>query len=533
MNIAEIAQEGIERLERPGKVVYVASGQPDRTLDGADLHSRGVRFGTALRELGIAPGDRVAVMIPNEPVITSIYHGINRMGGVVLPILFLLAPNEVRHILSDSGAKAILTSPEFLDTVRKAADGLPDLEHIIVIRGEGAEGTVDFEEIVDAAPGEIPIVDRADEDLALLIYTGGTTGRPKGVMLTHRNLTFAADAAAKVTLESMREQGLEPGATGISALPLAHSFGVIVSLVGPKVQRLAGTTVGGTSVLMQWFDPEHFLRCIAEYGCRTTALVPTMMTYLLDHPAADRYDTSSLTSVTSSAAPLPLETLRAFEEKFGCTVFESWGLTEAAPLGTSNRAAKRKVGSVGVPFPGIEIQIQNPETGEPVPAGENGEICLRGPNVMKGYWNLPEETEEALAGGWLHTGDLGHLDPDGYLYVVDRVKNMIIRGGLNIYPRDIEELLHEHPAVLEAAAVGVPDPQYGEEVEAFVVLKGDAAATHQELLDYCREHLAKYKTPKAVHFIDQLPKSGVGKILHRQLRDEAVGRKEAAGKTSS
>ncbi len=530
MNIARIAQEGLEQLEQPGRLIYVDGMGSDQEFNTGQLHTVGVRFAAALTGLGVRPGDRVAVLIPNHPEIAAIYHGISRMGGVVLPILFLLAPPEVRHILADSGASVILTSPEFLGSVQQAAEGLPDVDHIITIEGDAPEGVLSFRELVDAAPDDTPIVDRSEEDLALLIYTGGTTGRPKGVMLSHGNLTFTSDVAAQVSLANVRKAGMDPGqATGISALPLAHAFGVIVSLVGPKVAKLAGVKRGGTTVLLKWFDPEQYFRCIQEYQCRTTAMVPTMMTYLLDHPAGDTHDASSLTLVISSAAPLPVEVLHAFEAKFGCIVLESWGLTEAAPLGTTNRVDARKPGSVGLPYPGIEVAIKDPDAGAELPATDPGEICLRGPNVMQGYWNLPDETAKTIRDGWLHTGDIGYRDEEGFLYVVDRVKNLIIRGGLNIYPRDIEELLHRHEAVLEAAVVGVPDPRFGEEVEAFVVRKAGAEVAEEDLLVFCRESLAKYKTPRRIHFIDALPKSGVGKILHRELREEADRRRQGAG----
>jgi long-chain acyl-CoA synthetase len=524
VNIATIAEEAREQLSEPGTLIYVTGAEPDARHSTEDLHTDGVRFAVALRGLGLVPGERVAVLVPNCPEIGGVYHGILRSGCVALPILFLLAPAEVRHILADSGAAAVVTTPEFIPTVREATEGLAGLKHVISIGG--GDDVLNFRSLVDAASGESPIEERDAEDLALMLYTSGTTGHPKGVMLTHGNLAFSSASAAEVALDNMKRLGLDPEqAGGITALPMAHAFGVIVSLVGARVAKLAGVRRGATSVMLKWFDAEQYLRCIAEYQCRTTAMVPTMMSYLCDHPAVQRYDTGSLNTVTSSAAPLPLDLLHRFEELFGCTVYESYGLTESAPIATSNRVESRKIGSVGVPFPGVDVAIKDPASGETLPATESGEVCIKGPNVMKGYWKLPEETEKSIRDGWLHTGDIGYLDPDGFLFIVDRVKNMIIRGGLNIYPRDVEEVLHRHPAVLEAAVVGVADEKMGEEVEAFVVLKSGAEATEAELLEHARASVAKYKSPKRIHFIDTLPKSGVGKILHRELREEAVRRR--------
>jgi long-chain acyl-CoA synthetase len=277
---------------------------------------------------------------------------------------------------------------------------------------------------------------------------------------------------------------------------------------------------------MRWFDPELFCRYVQEYSVAGTALVPTMAAFLLNHPAIDAYDLSSLKQVAFGAAPSPIELVRAFEQKVGCRVRIVYGLTEAAPILTVERLAdERREGSVGTAIPGVELAIMHPETDEELPPGEVGEICARGDNVMLGYHNLPDESARTLRGGWLHTGDLGYLDADGYLFVVDRLKDLIIRAGLNIYPHDVEEVLYAHPAVAEAAVVGIPDPIYGEEVQAFVVKRIGAEVTDGELLEFCREKLAKYKTPKRITFMPDLPKNQVGKVLKRTLRESASKRK--------
>jgi long-chain acyl-CoA synthetase len=275
---------------------------------------------------------------------------------------------------------------------------------------------------------------------------------------------------------------------------------------------------------MRWFDPEGFCRNVERYGVEGTALVPTMAAFLLNHPAMDVHDLSSLRQVAFGAAPAPVELVRAFEQRTGAIVRVVYGLTEAAPVVTADRAsAVRKPGSSGTAIPGVEIAIMN-ASDEILPPDEPGEICVRGPNLMAGYHNQPDETAKVLRGGWLHTGDIGTIDADGYLFVVDRVKDMIIRGGLNVYPHDVEEVLHQHPAVAEAAVIGVPHPMYGEEVEAFVVRRLGVEATEDELRLFCREHLARYKIPRRLTFLPDLPKNQVGKILKRVLREQAVAR---------
>lgn len=507
-NVAWFSEQAMETFGDYDAVTYVSLAGPDTTHRSGELYETSVRFARALRSLGVEPGDRVVVIIPNTPEITALYAGIARCGAVILPILFLLADNEIRHILADSEPAVVVTSPEFLEKIKASVDESSSVRHIVCIGG--GDGALDFGELIASEPADCPILERDGDDLALLIYTGGTTGRPKGVMLTHHNLSWTGELAARVSRE---ENGITSQDVSLSALPLAHSYGVLVWLVGAQL--------GGRSVLMRWFEPATWFRCVEEYRCTLSPMVPTMITYLLNHPDGATRDVSSLRLVNSGAAPLPVEVGKAFEERFGCTVIEGWGLTESSAYGTSNLVTARRWGSIGRPVPGVTISIRDPDTDDERPQGELGEICMRGDNVMAGYWHLPDETAKALRGGWLHTGDVGYVDEDGFVFIVDRVKDLIIRGGFNIYPRDVEEVLHAHPAVLEAAVVGVADPAMGEEVKAFVVLKPGMSAGEEELLAHCREHLATYKTPRSIAFLDALPKSGVGKVLRRELRDMA------------
>ena len=503
MNLASLADLNLAEYGE-----YEATIYDDRRFTNREQFDASNRFANALSGLDIAAGDRVVVMLPNCPEVGQCYGAILRVGGVVVPVLFLLAAEELTHILNDSEARAIVTSPEFVAKALEAAAAATPHPQVIVVGGEVA-GTLSFDALVAAQDAEAPIAERASTDAALFMYTSGTTGRPKGVVLTHGNMLHQAEAIHEIA-------ELDPTRLGLAVMPMAHAAGLVTWVAGMKN--------GGRGVLMRWFDPEGFCRNVQEYRVSITALVPTMAAFLLNHPAMDAYDLSSLEQVIFGAAPAPVELVKAFEAKTGAKVRGTYGLTEAAPVVTADRPSlERKDGASGIALPGVEIAIHDDED-RALRVGESGEICVRGPNVMAGYHRMPEETAKVLRGGWLHTGDVGYLDDDGYLFVVDRVKDMIIRGGFNIYPHDVEEVLATHPAVAESAVIGVPDPVYGEQVEAFVVKRIGADETEDELLAYCRERLAKYKTPQRITFVRDLPKSQVGKVLKRVLRDQAAVR---------
>ena len=511
MNVAVFADRAMERFGDYDSVVGVSLSGPDTTHSSGDLHRTSLRLSSALQRLGVQPGERVVVMIPNAPEITALYAAIARCGAVVLPMPFLLADGEVRRLLADAEPVVVITSAELYGKVSPAASQVQSVRSVICIDRPTPDGAIDLEELLAGERAEAELVDRDQSDLALLIYTGGTTGRPKGVMLTHGNLAFAAERAAEV---SAHENDVSHTDITCSALPLSHTYGVLV--------WLAGTQLGGRSVLMRWFEPGTWFRCVEEYRCTISPLVPTMISYLLNHADAATRDMASLRLVNTGAAPLPADVGRAFEERFGCTVLEGWGLTESVGYGTLNRLGSRKWGSIGRPGPGVEICVHDVSSWAELPAGEVGEICMRGGHTMAGYWNLPDRTAETLRDGWLRTGDVGYVDADGFVFVVDRTEDLIVRGGLNIYPRDVEEVLQTHPAVLEAAVVGVPDHRSREQIKAYVVLKSGAEATSDEILEHCRTHLAGYKAPRSVTFLDALPKSGVGKVLRRELRNGAA-----------
>jgi long-chain acyl-CoA synthetase len=430
----------------------------------------------------------VVVIMANCPEVGIVYSGVWRAGGVVTPVVFLVSAPELRHILLDSGAVAVVTSPELLPKVTEALEGRP-LPVIVVGENYAALEQND----------PLPIVDRSPDDLAALLYTGGTTGRSKGVRLTHANLSHAG--------ASSRAVSHVPGINrGITALPLSHSFGLLVSVGGYH------TPEPTSSVLQRWFDPQSFLRLAAEQRSQTTAVVPSMIAMLLAFPL-EEYDLSELRFVFSGAAPLASAMAEEFERRVpSASVLEGYGCTETAGIisGTPPLAPRR--GTVGKPVPDVEVRVVGLD-GKDQPVGADGEIVVRGPNVMHSYWG-----GEPVAHGWFHTGDVGRFDADGYLYIVDRIKDLIIRGGYNVYPRDVEDALMQHPAVAMAAVVGRPDARLGEEVVAFVALVEGAATTADELIGYGREQLAANKYPRELHIVQTIPLTSVGKLDRKRLR---------------
>jgi long-chain acyl-CoA synthetase len=496
MNLARLGEDNVERFGE-----YVALHFEGRDLTNVDQQRAAVRVAHALRRLGVAPGDRVVVLLPNCPEVLQAYGGVLRVGAVIVPIVFLLSPDEVRHILEDSGAKVVITAPELASKI----EGWPG--PVVLVGGEAPASTMKgaraWEEWLANEPDAFPMVERADGDLAVILYTSGTTGRPKGVALSHANLASNARSAASL-YELDREQW------NLAVLPLSHSYGLVT--------MNAGNILGTKAVLLRWFNPEAVLEAIPRFRVQAMAGVPTMYVYLLNYPDAGGYDTSSVRSWGSGSAPLPIEIVEPFEQRFGGRLLEGYGLTEASPVVSTTRlSGVRKLGSVGQPIPGVEVAILGDDD-RALPVGETGEIGVRGPNVMVGYYGLPEETARTLRGGWLHTGDVGRLDGDGFLYIVERKKDLIIRGGFNVYPREVEEVLYAHPAVAEAAVVGMRDALMGEEVCAFVTLKTGAAADAEALIAFCQSRLAKYKCPRQVRFLPALPKNPLGKILRKELR---------------
>ena len=501
MSLAHLAEESLDKYGE-----YVALAFEGRRYTNLDQEREASRLAHALRRLGVGAGDRVAVMLPNCPEVTQSYGAILKCGGVIVPIIFLLGDREVAHILVDSEAKVVITASDMLGKVEAQIGVLPTLHHVLLVDGDGDGKTLSLAAERAGEPDAFPAVDRRPDDLAVILYTSGTTGVPKGVALSHDNLESNARAAA-----SLNELGREDWA--VAVLPLSHSYGLTV--------MNAGHILGSRAALLRWFQPEAVLRTIEEFRAVSMSAVPTMLVYLLNFPDADRFDTHSMRVWGSGAAPLPVEIVEPFERKFGGRILEGYGLTEASPVVSAHRlSSPRKLGSVGRAIPGVEISIQD-DLDRPLPAGELGEVCVRGRNVMVGYYRNPEETARTVRAGWLHTGDMGRLDQDGFLFIVERKKDLIIRGGFNIYPREVEEVLYAHPKVAEAAVVGMKDDLMGEGVLAFVVLRSGERASAEEIGAFCEGRLARFKCPKEIRFVESLPKSPIGKILRKELRTQA------------
>ena len=488
-----------QSFERRGD--YPALLFEERWHGSAELFTRSQRLAAGVAELGIAPGDRVVVCMANCPEVSIAYQALWRAGAIVTPATFLMPAPELRHVIANSEARAVIATPEFIPKVAEATEGLDHLGFIISTEAAGDQ-VVELAELERADPR--PIVPRADDDLAALLYTGGTTGRAKGVMLSHANLWFSGRQA--------HDAAHVPGVIRhLTTLPLSHAYGLLVTIAGMHNHE------PGLNVLLRWFEPAAFLELIGEHQLQVSAVVPTMLQILLGMPLQD-YDLSSLRWLSSGGAPLAPEVEHEFLRRVpSVTIRQGYGLTESAALISTNPTDAVKGGSVGRPVPGTEVEIRDDE-GHPLAAGEAGEVCARSPGIMQGYWRAPDATAEAIEDGWLHTGDIGYLDPDGYLYIVDRKKDLIIRGGFNVYPRDVEDVLVRHPAVQMAAVVGRPSERHGEEVVAFVSLAPDAQITGEDLIAWAREHIGGYKYPREVHVVDAIPLTAVGKIDRKAMR---------------
>ncbi len=512
-----------ENLARQAELALERQGDYDSLFYEGTWHSSGqladraARLATGLADLGVRPGDRLLVLMANCPEVLITYTAAWRAGAVVTPLIFLVSEDELRHALVDSGAVGIVTTMEFLPKVSAAlkgdgeVGGAPGVRFVLV-PGVDSQGSaapesaapgvpvLDFDRVASAEPGSI--VGRSGTDLAALLYTGGTTGRSKGVPLTHTGLYWCGSAAHEMSVRANVVSSVLP-------LPLAHAYGLLVVCGG--MHRTDETK----TILMRWFDPAGWMKLAVEHRVQGSALVPSMIQMLLTQPLEEA-DLSELTAISSGAAPLAEEVRREFEARVPtATIYEGYGCTEAATFISANPRDGNRVGSVGLPVPGCEVTIQD-EKGQVLPTGQDGEICVRSPGVMTGYWNT--EDASVLAGNWLHTGDIGHLDADGYLYVVDRKKDLILRGGFNVFPRDIEDVLIAHPAVAQAGVVGRPDQRLGEEVVAFVSLRPGAAATASELTEHAKRHLAANKYPREITIVPAVPLTSVGKLDRKKLR---------------
>jgi long-chain acyl-CoA synthetase len=503
LNLAVILRESAKR--DPDRVAIILDSFK---FTYGQLDALSSQVASSLKAAGLRKGDRVGLMLPNVPQFAIAYFAILKAGGVVVPMNVLLKAPEVSFYMGDSGSRYMMVWDDFAGEALKGIAGLPEVTTFVALKPGGAEtpaGTRNFMELMGGDP-KFDMETTQGDDTAVILYTSGTTGKPKGAELTHLNLFMNAHMNSHVF-------GSGPEDVTLAVLPMFHSFGQ------SAVMNVA-LHVGGTLTLVPRFDTEKVLEVIQRDRVTVFPGVPTMFFALLHHPNAAKFDTSSLRIAVSGGAAIPGEVIQAFERQFKTVILEGYGLSETSPTATFNISAEeRKVLSIGKPLFGVEMKIFDEQDRE-LPAGKDnvGEIVIRGHNVMKGYWNQPQANAEAFKSGWFHSGDLGYVDDEGYFFIVDRKKEMIIRGGFNVYPREVEEVIYAHPAVAEAAVIGVPDERLGEEVKAVVALKPGANASAEDIIDFVKERVAAYKYPRTVQFVDTLPKGATGKILKKELK---------------
>jgi long-chain acyl-CoA synthetase len=452
------------------------------------------------RCFGVKRGDRVAIFLPNIPEFVVAYYAVEKLGAIAVSLNVMLKRDEVEFILRDCGATLLITTPQLLEQVPQS---VPTLRGIVSV-GETERGDcLRFSELVAERPlSETPHIHLDSDDGAAILYTSGTTGKPKGVLLTHGNLRFNSEAVNRYTQMTADDRLL-------CFLPLFHCFGQNFIMNG-------AVNVSATLILHERFVPDEILESALVNRASVFLGVPAVYMRFLAQPECEKY-LEKIRYYFTAAAPMPAEVARRWRERFGKTIHEGYGLTETSPFASHNHESAYREESVGTALEGVEIKVVD-EKGDTLPAGQLGEIAIKGPNVMKGYFNRPEETAEVIREGWFLSGDIGKLDEDGYVYLVDRAKDMVNISGFKVWPREVEEVLSKHNAVIEAAVIGIPDPISGEAVKAFVVLKKGAQLAEKEIIDFCRDRIAVYKAPHYVEFIDALPRNPSGKVLKRELR---------------
>jgi len=494
------------------------------------------KFAVCLSQMGVKPGDRVAIMLPNCPQTVITYYAVLSIGGVAVMTNPMYVEREMIHQFNDAGVKVLVGLDHLFPRIDKVWKKT-QVEHLVItsirdylpfplnllypLKAKKQNlnmqvpysGSIhSFKRLVKTSPGNPPRPDVDMDEVALLQYTGGTTGVAKGVMLTHSNL--AVNVAQITTWLTDIKRAHE---RFLCVVPIFHVLGMTAVMNWP-------VWLGCTMILVPRFEIKDFLKTITKTRPTIAILVPTILTAMVNYPEISKYDISSINYVVSGSAPLPVEIMNRFEKLTGSVILEGYGLTESSPVTHVNPVkSKRKAGSIGIAIPSTDARIVDLETGtEEQQVGQPGELAIKGPQVMKGYWNMEDETAHTVRDGWLYTGDIAHMDEDGYVFIVDRKKDMIIAGGYNIYPRDIDEVLYEHPKVADAVTIGVPDEYRGETVKVFVVVNPGETLTEEEIIAHCKERLAAYKVPRMVEFRDELPKTMVGKVLRKVLRAEEL-----------
>jgi len=504
--------EGLKNSARrsPEKTASICGSS---RLSFQELDERVNRLSTALAGLGVGRGDRVAILSLNCHRFLELYYGAPQLGAVVVPINFRLQPQEIKYIVDHSGSRVIAVDPALAPLIEAVRPQLESVERFILMSDESREGYLSYDELVAGAAPDLEAPEVTDDELLGLFYTSGTTAEPKGVMLTHKNMLSNIAHSEGV-------YNYQPEDIYLHAAPMFH--------LADGAAVFSHTSRGATQAFIPRFDPKLVLETISRERVSLVLLVPTMLNFLLGHPELASYDLSSLRHVTYGASPIAPDLLRRAMKILNCQFGQGYGLTEASPLLTvlthedhlaAVEKSEQRLASCGKPVKGVDVRVVK-EDGSDAKPGEVGEIIARGPNIMLGYWKRPDDTENVLRDGWLHTGDLATVDEEGYIYLVDRKKDMIVTGGENVYSTEVEAVLYAHPAVKEAAVIPIPDPDWGEAVHACVALRDGKQATAEEITEFCRQRLANYKVPRSIEFIEgELPKGGTGKILKKQLRE--------------
>ncbi len=507
LNLASLLRQSA--ASHGSKTAIIAGDQP---LSYELVHRSAQKLAGALAALGVQRGQHVALLLPNVPQFTIAYYAAHYLGCPVVPLNVLLTADEIAYHLDDSDAVALVVWEGLREQAQVALTKAPRCRHLIVARmpNANAPATRNSHDMTALIAEGIAVTDLPDtmpDDTAVILYTSGTTGRPKGAELSHFNLAYNAEFAGTGLMP------LSDKTVALAVLPLFHSF-------GQTVIQNAVLRAGGTIVLVPRFDPKVAFELMQKHRVTVFAGVPTMYFALLHLPGAEQYDVSSLEYCVAGGSPMPVEVMRSFDEKYRVNILEGYGLSETSPIASFNtRHQPKKPGSIGVPIPGVELKL-NDEAGATIHDSMiAGEICIKGHNVMKGYYKRPQATQESIKDGWFATGDIAHRDQDGFYFIVDRKKDMIIRGGFNVYPREVEEVLYAHPAVAEAAVIGVKHESHGEEVKAVLALKPGHQVTSEEIIAYCKSKLAAYKYPRLIELRESLPKTATGKILKRELRE--------------
>ncbi len=510
MNIADALDRNT--IFFPGNDALV---EGDRLWSYVDFRRDADRFAHALVELGVGHGDRVAIFMGNSAEFAIVFYGILKVGAIVVSVSSMCRCEEVDFMVNDCEARVLLAGQSYLGEV-PARDAMPLVEHVISVgtKAPGASAAAaelaagvdhDFWTLLEGRPESFATFNTDRDDGAEIIYTSGTTGKPKGVVLTHGNVTSN-------TYSTVHETGITPEDRNLCFLPMYHSFA--------QNFIFNGAIRGAAALLiLPKFDIEPVLKVMKEQRATRWHAVPTIYILILNHPDKQAVDEAfaNVRFSFSAAASMPGEVARQWRERFGLKINEGWGLTESTPSTTYNHQFRHKEGSVGTPIENVEVQVWD-ENDQPLSVGQVGQLVIKGPNVMKGYYNNPEATAESIVRGWLKTGDVGMMDEEGYFFIVDRIKDMVNSAGLKIWPREVEEVLYKHDAVAECAVIGVPDPLFGENVKACIVLRSGAELGVEDVIVYCKTHLASYKAPKIVEFMEALPKSATGKILKTELR---------------